>query len=66
MEKIFFNEGDLVRVKGISGPKMRVGRVVRGRRDGSGSILIGIECLWFIGDVLHEHMFNTKDLEIWV
>ena len=55
--RIYFNEGDKVRLKGIDGPEMKVRRVVRGRRvheeegeKGGKDILVGIECLWFERD----------------
>ena len=51
MKKIYFNEGETVRLKDLEGPIMKVRKVVRGRRlddDGeSKTILVGIECEWF-------------------
>lgn len=67
-ERIFFNAGDLVRVKHDLENKpdrMLVVYVKKLRAAaGTNSSLSGIECIWFdkVG-VMHKHLFNTKDLE---
>jgi len=74
MEKVFFNKGDIVRLKNMDSPEMLVVEVKMESRFNSddsldpvkrrGMMLDGIVCLWFdnVGHV-QEYKWNTKDLE---
>ncbi len=72
MEKVFFNKGDVVRLKNIDSPEMLVIEVKMESRFSSDDrldtvkkdkILDGIICLWFdeLGRI-QEYKWNTKDL----
>lgn len=63
---VFFNEGDIVRLKLPGSPDMIVKEIVR-NADASDSRqrLKGIRCQWFSQDgKLNRNIFNTKDLEL--
>ena len=66
-ERIFFNAGDLVRVKhrlDNKPEKMLVVQVKKLRSLSGNSSLSGIECIWFDSKgALHKEIFSTKDLE---
>lgn len=69
-EKIFFNPGDIVKIKhDIDNiPEMYVvEKVVRSVIDKNGNkdnIFIGIKCRWFDNNkVLREAIFSTKDIK---
>ena len=61
--KIFFNEGDTVRLKIEGSPEMLVMRVDMVGRGEQARELDGISCMWFDSDLhIKEYKFNTKDL----
>lgn len=68
-EKVFFNPGELVKVRGIDGPTMVVQKVDRlekldTRTNVNERVLLGISCFWFTLDYQYQvARFNTKDLE---
>jgi len=67
-ERIFFNAGDLVRIKHSIDNRPNKMLVVRVKKihsmSGGNSSLSGIECIWFdTTGALHKEIFNTKDLE---
>lgn len=74
-EKIYFNPGDVVRIKHSISNKMNmlvIDKVTnpictsKNNRftDPNKSILRGIRCVWFTTDGrVQEYVFNTKDLE---
>ena len=69
IEKIFYNPGDLVKVRHNleNVPTMyvveKVTRSIKNIKDEKNSIFIGIKCRWFDANfVLREGIFSTKDL----
>lgn len=66
-ERIFFNAGDLVKVRHNLDNKpeqMLVVQVKKLRSMSGNSSLSGIECIWFgTNGELHKEVFSTKDLE---
>ena len=66
-ERIFFNAGDLVRIKHDlenRPERMLVVRVKKLHAVSGNSSLSGIECIWFDKNgMLHKELFSTKDLE---
>ena len=65
--KVYFNSGDLVVVEGISGPVMKVRRVIIDEmEDVDGRVkrlMRGVECYWFEGSyLLRDAVFSSKDL----
>ena len=66
-DRIFFNAGDLVRVKHDLDNKpdrMLVVYVKKLKSVTGNSSLSGIECIWFDDNkCLHKEVFSTKDLE---
>jgi uncharacterized protein YodC (DUF2158 family) len=67
-DKVFFNAGDLVKIKHKINNRpdtMLVAKVKKLRSaSGQNTSLSGIECIWFDNNgALHRETFNTKDLE---
>lgn len=67
-ERIFFNAGDLVKIKHELDNRPDTMLVVQVRKlksmTGGNSSLSGIECIWFDNHgALHKELFSTKDLE---
>lgn len=67
--KVFFNAGDLVKVrheidyKPVMYVVEKVTRVISDKDGSKSSIFMGIKCRWFDkSSVLHEAIFSTKDL----
>lgn len=64
MEKIFFNEGDLVVLKGLPSPTMMVKRINRVNIKEVGNKLLGIKVCWFTTtNEYQEAIFSSKDLK---
>ena len=66
-EKIFFNAGDVVRIKQcINAPDMvisHINKIHQRSNDLSKPKLIGITCFWFSTDNKYQcQLFSTKDL----
>jgi hypothetical protein len=66
-EKVFFNAGDIVRVKqNIDAPDMvvkHVNKVHERNGDLKSNILLGVTCFWFTKDNNYQsQLFSTKDL----
>jgi len=61
--KVYFNEGDTVKLKRLDSPEMMVVSVgIVGRGDQERT-LDGIWCIWFDSHLhVQEYKFNTKDL----
>lgn len=65
MEKVFFSEGDIVRVKHelSNRPTMLVQKIDKTIMD-SKPRLLGVTCVWFTTTgQLQQHRFSTKDIE---
>lgn len=68
--KMYFNPGDLVRIKHDlpNKPVMlvyeKVTRSLMNKNGEKENVFIGIKCRWFdMNQVMHEAIFSTKDLE---
>lgn len=67
-DKVFYNPGDVVKVRHITSPNMYVvERVTRSFIDKQTNektiIFVGIKCRWFdFNNKLQEEIFSTKDL----
>jgi uncharacterized protein YodC (DUF2158 family) len=67
MGKVFFHEGDVVKLKqNIDSPEMVVEQVIRaGDEPGMDKQLLGIRCFWFCKNfTIQKNKFNFKDLVI--
>lgn len=70
-ERIFFNPGDIVRIKqNIAAPNMVVKHINKAHRkdidesESTSAKLLGITCFWFSqNDVYQCQLFSTKDLK---
>ncbi len=63
MDKIYFNEGDLVIVKRLPTSRVMLVEKVERASSGTSTMLVGVRCVWF-NDYggLEKHTFSTKDL----
>ena len=64
MSKIYFNKGDVAKLKLGGSPEMLVLNVDKVRREGDMSSMVnGIECMWFDGmQHIVKDVFDFKDL----
>ena len=63
IKKVYFNSGDVVKLKGIDSPIMKVYDKDMGDRAGGDKIFIGIKCMWFNSSLKVERgTFSSKDL----
>lgn len=67
-ERVFFNAGDVVRVKqDIDAPDMVVKHINKMNRqsdDNTGAKLLGITCFWYSKNYEYQsQLFSTKDLK---
>ena len=66
MDKIFFKEGETVRVNKLKNSPIMVvsGIQFSITKDNNQKQLIGVKCFWFTDNYQYqEQVFNTKDLE---
>jgi uncharacterized protein YodC (DUF2158 family) len=71
VERTYFNPGDLVKIKDLPGPTMKVKSVDKAHERNTEKqpvsnpkpVLIGIKCFWFTDtNSYEEKLFSSKDL----